>query len=724
VAVALSPVILVIAVSLERSRGRELDREAVEHRWQGRLERCVACHAAEKAALRDGSHRVEAVGCSGCHLGNPLALDADRAHAGMERFPGDFETLTRTCGRLGCHPDAARRVQGSLMGTARGILAVNRHVFGETGSPSGQRGFGDLSPLRGPGSLAEAHARKLCGSCHLGTRHRGSAPGARARGGGCSACHLQPGAGSGAHPRLRLGVSSGRCTGCHARSGRISLSYYGWHEGRVGMAHTGDGEADTSEDEPVTGSEDRGAARAAALVEALAPLREGGPDARRLEDGRTVYRARADVHARAGLGCVDCHTNVGLMGDGVWWAHKEQQVDIACTDCHARVGSGEGGEVGEGSGKAPRPLTKTEQAQRRIDKLLHGGAAWTKRVPLIRTRRGTPLQALRAGDSPPGRRTERSGAREPRSSSPAAGTWRRGEGKMARGARWPRWQRRRSDGRWLRVKATPADAAHTLPGHARLSCQACHTAWAHQCSGCHTRREGRGRQWDNVSQAFTPGRWVERPGDIRIDRPTLGVDPDGWIRPFVPGMPLCIDDGRSRRDVDPRARPPARGGGARAAARGRAGGARCSRWFAPASPHTTQREARSCASCHRDPLALGLGRGRLVGRPGAWRFVPRSRKVTSRAGARLLRVLPPWPDGVPWDGWTRLRGTPRARATREGARPLSPRELRRVLDVGPCLRCHGTYRDAVYRDFRASLWRLRIDRAPGCTAPESLRAWP
>jgi hypothetical protein len=77
--------------------------------------------------------------------------------------------------------------------------------------------------------------------------------------------------------------------------------------------------------------------------------------------------------------------------------------------------------------------------------------------------------------------------------------------------------------------------------------------------------------------------------------------------------------------------------------------------------------------------------------------------------------MPAWPDGVPWDGWTTLDGSRLARATRAGARPLSPGELRRILEVGRCVPCHNRYSDAIYHDFSSSLIRQRAGSAPGCT---------
>jgi len=109
------------------------------------------------------------------------------------------------------------------------------------------------------------------------------------RGGGCLACHINDYP-ENAHPALTIKVSDARCFGCHARSGRISLSY-------AGLA-----EADTS--------------------------------SLKLPDGRSIQRMPADVHYLAGMSCIDCHTSVGLMGSAGDALRQRQAVDISCADCH------------------------------------------------------------------------------------------------------------------------------------------------------------------------------------------------------------------------------------------------------------------------------------------------------------------------------------------------------------------------------------------------------
>jgi hypothetical protein len=132
--------------------------------------------------------------------------------------------------------------------------------------------------------------RKQCASCHLGqtkTEHEHDIM--WDRGGGCLACHINDYP-ENAHPALTTKVSDARCFGCHARSGRISLSY------------TGLAEVDAS--------------------------------TLKLPDGRPIERRPADVHYQAGMSCIDCHTSVGLMGSAGDALHQRQAVDISCADCH------------------------------------------------------------------------------------------------------------------------------------------------------------------------------------------------------------------------------------------------------------------------------------------------------------------------------------------------------------------------------------------------------
>ncbi len=273
----------------------------------GAKETCLNCH--QNIIGFSVFHNPRVIGCASCHLGNPISDGKEAAHAGMTVVPGNLQQAEATCGFSGCHPQLSKNIQTSLMSSGRGIVSVNRFVFGETDSPDSS---GSLSKLGN--SPADSHLRKLCASCHLGNIKEKPAPiSERSRGGGCVACHLHYGEAAktalkiyrknGAlptvHPALTIKVSDAHCFGCHSRSGRISTSYEGWHETMLTAAET-----------------------------------RGESQYRELQDGRIFERQLPDVHFERGMACIDCHTWRETMGDGREHRHAGEQVEIRCEDCH------------------------------------------------------------------------------------------------------------------------------------------------------------------------------------------------------------------------------------------------------------------------------------------------------------------------------------------------------------------------------------------------------
>jgi len=103
----------------------------------GQPELCLTCHAGIEEI--SPSHPVEAFGCTTCHGGDRLALEADVAHAGMfgGRNPSDLAVVEVACGGAKCHsgdPATARdhiqRVMRSTQATYAGAIAQVRYTFG------------------------------------------------------------------------------------------------------------------------------------------------------------------------------------------------------------------------------------------------------------------------------------------------------------------------------------------------------------------------------------------------------------------------------------------------------------------------------------------------------------------------------------------------------------------------------------------------------------------
>ena len=403
---------------------------------------CLACHSQKVRGFVPG-HSFGPDRCESCHRGDPGATSQAEAHSGLVVFPGDLATADSTCGA--CHAEQVRSVRSGPMATGRQMVSVTRFAFGERASPS--EGHDGLDALGH--TPADSLLRKLCASCHLGQEKEAHEHDVVAdRGGGCAACHVNSYPSSD-HPALTRRVEDGRCFGCHSRSSRIALSYAG-------------------------------------LAEVLPGGTQKASQLARLGDGRLLRRLPADIHHRAGMACIDCHTGPGLMGGVESSDPGGTSVDIGCEDCHANPNSR--------IARARLPAALTPET------LPFEGVP---DQPFLTTAQGTPLWHLEV----------------------------------------------RPQGSLLHLKTRPGvlpipaldPEHHPDADHERLACTACHSTWAPQCNGCHLSFDSEARQWDHLAQGFSRGRWMERRWGFRQHAPTLGVDGRGRIVPFVPGMILRLE---------------------------------------------------------------------------------------------------------------------------------------------------------------------------------------
>jgi hypothetical protein len=614
----------------------------------GRREGCLFCHRGVTGL--SASHATDAVGCASCHGGNPFSLDKATAHGRMTLVPGNLDTADRTCGTAACHAGIVPRVRTSLMNTLAGIIAVDRQVWtGKPASPGERHALPQVAELGHTG--ADSHLRQLCASCHVGAAKAGLGPvGELSRGGGCNACHLTYTAAQlrdleryratratgqdvapATHPNISIAIESRHCFGCHSRSGRISTSYEGWMETDLKAAPS-TGHYRTLEDGRV-------------FVAVVPPTAKPAPGSA----GRaSPLPAGADVHARRGMACVDCHTAREVMGEGMARGRKTEALRVACTHCHVRG--------------AP-PLVPGE-----------GLDAESRKIATLRGRSSPGERFLVAGDGP------------------LLNTAVDADGKPHLVAK--------SSGLRLELRA-PAAVCVEGGGHVRLSCQSCHAAWAPRCTRCHTKFDPGAEGVDLLDGTATRGAWVETAGGFSAQAPTLGVAEGGSraaesrIDTFIPGMVITLD-----RNQAPGGRPDHV----------------FRRLYARAFSHTISKEARTCQSCHADPVALGYGEGKLMyglsteneersTERGVWRFVP---------------AQPPGPDGLPADAWVGfLQERAAGASTRQDVRPFTIEEQRRILTVGACLTCH----DPVSTALRTSVtdWKGTLARvSPRCVLPR----WP
>ncbi len=416
-------------------------------------ESCHSCHSEKTKGFSQG-HAFAAKNCTTCHGGNANASEKETAHQTLIAFPGNLSNAQKSCGT--CHAKQVSSVADSFMHTGKGMVFVTRAVFDENDNACRKT---DLSHLTH--TPADTLLRKLCASCHLGhdkTKH--ALDPLKDRGGGCLACHINAYP-EHAHPALTTKVSSERCFGCHSRSSRISLNYAG-------------------------------------LGEVIRDVQEAedSNNLRHLDDGRWMERKPLDVHHKAGMDCIDCHTVIGLKGSTKAMMHREEAVDITCRDCHNNT--------------LPRL---------RLDDWPEKFRSLFARIPfkptpdqlfLTTARFGTPLWNIALQTS-----------RENRTES--------------------LYLHRKNGDERLEIPQYSAQSHMLSQEHQRLTCAACHSQWAPQCYGCHLSYSNKGRQWDHMEKKGTRGRWRQKRWDFRHGLPTLGVTSDNRISPFIPGMITTIE---------------------------------------------------------------------------------------------------------------------------------------------------------------------------------------
>ncbi len=351
-------------------------------------------------------------------------------------------------------------------------------------------------------------------------------------------------------------------------------------------------------------------------------------DPRPFPDGRVLCAAPSDVHHDAGIACVDCHLHTELMGSDAPRPFGRDAVEVSCEACH----------------DADAPASTWGSMADAFARTLASRLGWDRPAE-------TPVRVGRRG----------------------AALW----NLVATGEGWALLGKR--DGALHAVPATPEDAQHRLPGHERLTCAACHSAWTPTCPTCHVGYDPAQRQWDFGAAAEVPGKWIETGAGFTVAAPALGVRPDGRIGPAAPGMVFTFD-----------ARPA--GGGA--------GGAR---WYSTFDPHTTRREGRACADCHRSAWALGLGTGELVEDGDGWRFTPARPDATDPRRAV--------------DAWVGLDDAAPGRAPDPAIRSLDRGEREKILTVGRCVRCHPSATESLWIDFpdRLADWRKGLTTCPAAT---------
>jgi hypothetical protein len=376
---------------------------------------------------------------------------------------------------------------------------------------------------------------------------------------------------------------------------------------------------------------------------ALVPTRDGMPGPIVGSDARTFTHIAPDVHFEAGMECIDCHTSREIMGDGYAHADMAGQIEIRCEDCH-------GSAVDR-----PRFLDVTRESD----------------APIRESRRYA--------------RPVRPGARAALTSRgrPYSNVFERGGEVLVVMKR---------TGKLLRSPVITGTAAHTIAGHERMECTACHSRAVPQCYGCHTTYDKREDAWDFVRDEDSPGAFEETE-DYRTLYPfPLALNGRGGIAPVTPGCQTFVSvieaDGRHSLEeavLRYRGQPQLR--------------------FAPFYAHNTAPRAIGCAECHGNPAFLGFGQHVLEN------GTIRSTLLCERNPNKGLDAFLAMEGG---------RVVSHAAIARSGARALDHDEVMRVLAVNACLVCHTNANDSIYRakpqrDARRPAGQLGLGLRPRAT---------
>ena len=421
----------------------------IQNVYAKEVDKCLICH--KNTTPIDKFHPYKSFGCYSCHGGDKNTLLKEKAHKGMVLNPARIEHAALFCGK--CHAKIISRIKKSVMYDMHGIYDVLRYQFKETEKIEQTKGIYTIkgTPYKKQ-SLAQSHFRKLCAACHINQDEKifkSYAP----RGGGCVDCH-RVGIEKAKwrqnrliHPTLSTNIPSKNCLKCHNRSNRIGLSYFGKYE-----------------------SESYGT-----------PYKHG-KFTHKIEKNRYFYNLPADIHhAKAGLECIDCHSEKGVMGDGKKHKHMEGAVDISCKDCHA-----------------PRFKNASKFSLAAMLAILNGEVSYPNGKIAVTKRKNSPLYNVQLD----------------KNSTVLF---------------------RKLDGKRYKITKMSDKPYHTLSIHKRLDCSACHSSWAPSCYGCHEVYLDKGRQFDWVAKKVTKGQWQEFRSFLRWEHPSLGIGYNKKIMPFAPG---------------------------------------------------------------------------------------------------------------------------------------------------------------------------------------------
>lgn len=548
--------------------------------------------------------------CVACHGGNPEEQDKEKSHRSMfgPKNPADPRFWDQTCGS--CHQYQLGRVKASLMHTNTGMIKNIQATWeGADGELYGTRDEAVTDASGNPLQL-----KSITGLDNLaGELYRKF----------CSLCHV--------------GIESNRAySSCHASGCAACHFPYNNTATYEGNDPTVKGKWPYSADHTLAPLPDNRvcfrchnrSGRIALSYEGLndgnssgVPTGNGLPGPMLISGARNITHISPDIHFAKGMDCIDCHTSRDIMGDGYAYENMFLQIEITCEDCHGSA--------------TDRP--KYETIIRENDEAVRESKSYRRQMRpgmnMVLTAKGRKYSNVFYED-----------------------------GKI--------YVLGKRSGKLHESKVITDTPEHTIAGHERMECYACHSRAVPQCYGCHTKYDQTRYGRDFIKGVDTRGAFSETE-DYRMLYPfPLAVNQRGKISPVTPGCQtfLTVID-RQGRTVKKEYVTEYKG--------------KKQLRFAPFYSHNTGKKAVGCAECHGNPAFFGFGQHVVEGNS------IRGTLVCEKSGDK------------PLDGFlTMKKGKVKAFSaiTRENSRPLNGSEVKNALAVNLCLICHDSGKDKIYQN--------------------------
>jgi hypothetical protein len=279
----------------------------------------------------------------------------------------------------------------------------------------------------------------------------------------------------------------------------------------------------------------------------LVPTSGGYPGPDLISGVRNVRHMSPDVHHEIGMECIDCHTSRDIMGDGYLYENMYTQIETACEDCHGT------------QDELPKTSVITAENSEPVRESANYGFKNKFGDEMVLTSKGRTYSNVKKED-----------------------------GKL--------YLYSKRNGKKVEIKTITGSESHSVKGHGRMECYACHSETVVQCYGCHTTYDEQHKMMDWIKNQETDGLFSEKE-DFRSFFPfPLGLNQRGKISSVTPGCQTFFThinkDGRKVKEEhifnykgDKKFK------------------------FAPFYSHNTGRKAVDCVTCHSNPAFAGFGQG-------------------------------------------------------------------------------------------------------------------